>query len=989
MSDETKAWDNSDMKTKAWVIKQAVQSGFSKDLNEIKDMYNYIATMEKVAKDNHKNWGESEDESLLRILNSNDYDYKGYYKKYPQSNANSKTHWNDEFKTVYHPTFSEESTYSGVKSQYNPEGIIGGRWQGNAYIPSEEQLNSRYFNEDRTKNYLKNSPEYLQMPKKKYDDGGPTDENVEYNIFKDPKSFSGRDQHRKSLESFVKNNPKLYGLNTADFVDFLSQIAGLESGYRSKATNNASTYSGYYGLKNGHTFDDDTQHKKAFHHLSKIFKENITKQDIDKASSLGITPAQLLAKYWNQGNRVTNYLYNNIDNEDALGTKISKYGWNVTAPVEYKDLVPEAITDGYIIIENAKSLPNAISRARNKSIDYSDRENSILQLNDSINPLGFVVKKFDPNKLKKGRKVKLMSDDEYAIKQMKEKYFENYNLDNLLNNSYLESIDSIMHLGIPNMLNMRIPQHFNKFNFGGPTDDFGEIMSYYVPDENVFVPDQQYLDAQNYQNKTMIFGLPEIKIPNRDQDKYFYNAYLNFSENNPNLIDGNYAADYSFDMDCTGLQGCARYVTKIFEGANGNSSKQAGVFSDAWKMPKLIEDNGGNIIYNIYDNDFEGISDVSTLKSKTEEKLKANPVNIKNLKIGDVVGIYNPRSTMHTTALKEGTTKNTHVGIVYAFDDDGMPLVRHLVGKTELKDRADDLGNIFNNSKISVVARPKYSNLKPILFEPKSSRFYIENAIPEMIQYMDSIEGAMDIIGQFYPNANMEEVAKAAIAIMKRETNYGTNTISKQLNSGEIKPQVMNTARNIAYKFSNKNKENISSDFSKFKLATLTPDERVVLGINSPEDLNDPNKAGIASLYILSKNYDYFKRYAMQNPRLGLTDDDILNATILSYNQGMHKLYSLGADEQGFPKQEELEALRYLSDYNNKIYDLNSTNYKYLGPLGRFLYEKLEDPNIPYIGSARKEMENTIRYKKDLTYDGGTLPEIIVTDKKPNKKDNH
>lgn len=373
MSDKTTAWDSLSMKDKAFHIKNAVKYGFSKDLNEIKDMYNYIATMEKVAKDNYKNWGESEDKSSRRILNS------------------------------------------------------------------------RYFNEDITRDYLKNSPVYLQLPKKKYDGGGPTDENTEYNIFEDSHSFEARDAHRKSLDAFVKNNPKLYGLNTADFVEFLSQIAGLESGYRSKATNSASTYSGYYGLKNGHTFDVNTQHKKAFQHLASIFKENMTKQDIDKANSLGITPAQLLAKYWNQGNRVTNYLYNNIDNEDALGTKISKYGWNVTAPVEYRDLVPEAITDSYIIIEDARSLPDGIVRARNNSIDYSNREKSILQLNDSINPYGFMVKKFNPNTLQKGQKVKLMSDDERKRKLLVKKLMDSFNVDSLLNNPYSKYINNIMN----------------------------------------------------------------------------------------------------------------------------------------------------------------------------------------------------------------------------------------------------------------------------------------------------------------------------------------------------------------------------------------------------------------------------------------------------------------------------------------------------------------------------------------------------------------
>jgi hypothetical protein len=97
---------------------------------------NYYQIMERVAKENNPKWNEfrrkhgdrelSEDEELLRVLNDNTYDYKGYYTKYPHSAANADTHWTDEFKTVYHPTFSVYSRYSGEKSQYNPYGVLGG-----------------------------------------------------------------------------------------------------------------------------------------------------------------------------------------------------------------------------------------------------------------------------------------------------------------------------------------------------------------------------------------------------------------------------------------------------------------------------------------------------------------------------------------------------------------------------------------------------------------------------------------------------------------------------------------------------------------------------------------------------------------------------------------------------------------------------------------------------------------------------------------------
>lgn len=104
----------------------------------------YIDIMEKVAEDNYKRWGfNNSDEALIHALNDNTYNYREYYNKYPNSNANALTHWTDEFKTVYHPTFSNESIYSGKKSQYNPQGLVGGHWDKETFIPASWQKNKK------------------------------------------------------------------------------------------------------------------------------------------------------------------------------------------------------------------------------------------------------------------------------------------------------------------------------------------------------------------------------------------------------------------------------------------------------------------------------------------------------------------------------------------------------------------------------------------------------------------------------------------------------------------------------------------------------------------------------------------------------------------------------------------------------------------------------------------------------------------------------
>lgn len=100
----------------------------------------YYNIMEGVAERNYRNWGfPNSDAALLHTLNNNTYNYRGYYNKYPKGDGNAKDHWPDDFKTVYHPSFSNESIYSGKKSQYNPKGLKGGYWIGETFMPANYQ----------------------------------------------------------------------------------------------------------------------------------------------------------------------------------------------------------------------------------------------------------------------------------------------------------------------------------------------------------------------------------------------------------------------------------------------------------------------------------------------------------------------------------------------------------------------------------------------------------------------------------------------------------------------------------------------------------------------------------------------------------------------------------------------------------------------------------------------------------------------------------
>ena len=146
-----KQWNELSMKEKHDIIRESVSKGIH-SLDDIKAYYdNYykddIHQLQEGGERNYQTW-----KSLiakykgLDIDNDNTYDYEGYYNAYPNEawdmlNDNPEAHFTDEFKTVYHPTFSNESSYSGkVNMQFNPYGKLGGTWTaGDVFIPAYNQ----------------------------------------------------------------------------------------------------------------------------------------------------------------------------------------------------------------------------------------------------------------------------------------------------------------------------------------------------------------------------------------------------------------------------------------------------------------------------------------------------------------------------------------------------------------------------------------------------------------------------------------------------------------------------------------------------------------------------------------------------------------------------------------------------------------------------------------------------------------------------------
>lgn len=125
----------------------------------------------------------STDEVYADMLNDPTYNYKTFYDLQPYMaermlTADPNAHFTDIGKTMYHPTFSNESAYSGWISDYNPFGITGGSWNedGTEYTPSMSQL-ANYWNYNRTRDYLDHAEDHpvkINLPEYYTGKGGPS-----------------------------------------------------------------------------------------------------------------------------------------------------------------------------------------------------------------------------------------------------------------------------------------------------------------------------------------------------------------------------------------------------------------------------------------------------------------------------------------------------------------------------------------------------------------------------------------------------------------------------------------------------------------------------------------------------------------------------------------------------------------------------------------------------------------------------------------------
>lgn len=417
---------------------------------------------------------------------------------------------------------------------------------------------------------------------------------------------------------------------------------------------------------------------------------------------------------------------------------------------------------------------------------------------------------------------------------------------------------------------------------------------------------------------------------------------------------------------------CAAWVTKKYDVVTGDQSRQCGVFGNAWTMLKNIEDHGGTMLFNIYNNeDFDNVTDARSLKRATEKNIRNVNMNFKDLQAGDVVGIYVPSSSHHIDVLDGGTTYNTHVGIVVDVED-GVPIIEHNISGRVRREKATNLtGSVYGKTAITVAARPRQGEaVRGVMdFQDiKSNLKYPEKYKNELMdEYVDALASSKDLYKNIFPTVDLNFVEKAAIAITKRETNFMTrkqSDVKKDFNS--IADMASAHLRSAWLWATDTPEESRSRDLTKMKFSSLPMNYRTAIGLTDPEQLDeDPTIAGRAVMLFLAKNYEYFSRLAQENPKLGLTKEDIENATILSYNIGLGKLSSLGFNPDGSFNPDELLYLRVSANPKIRERNMSATNWKHLSKigmegLGEFLYTNTsayENGIKPYLASAREQID--------------------------------
>lgn len=220
---------------------------------------NLYSWMDKLADKKAQDWTKAPMKPLdpalveMQMLNDPTYNYETFYNLQPfmaerMLQADPDAHFTDIGKTMYHPTFSDESAFSGYVNDFNPLGIIGGHWNegGTEYTPSMSQLQN-YFNYNVTSDYLNRNE---RRP-------------VKINL---PKYQTGKNG-KNPMSSFITDiGPLVYqGLKSRDVqnisnaYNYMMRQLAMESGYGGTKYRNSHNYGGVMSKGKLKQFESDQQ----------------------------------------------------------------------------------------------------------------------------------------------------------------------------------------------------------------------------------------------------------------------------------------------------------------------------------------------------------------------------------------------------------------------------------------------------------------------------------------------------------------------------------------------------------------------------------------------------------------------------------------------------------------------------------------------------------------------------------------------------------
>jgi hypothetical protein len=384
---------------------------------------------------------------------------------------------------------------------------------------------------------------------------------------------------------------------------------------------------------------------------------------------------------------------------------------------------------------------------------------------------------------------------------------------------------------------------------------------------------------------------------------------------------------------------CAAGMCQILEGNQVLTDALGVKFKDAWDIfENMTESKNSDSIFNIYDDKaFDNVSSVEDLKRITKEVKRKKQTTEGDYQIGDIVGLYWDGSSHHNETLSS-KTHNTHSGFVSDIVD-GVPIITHNVNGNVRQQPYNELVTAWirrPNENLDIKSQYNVDGIEEMQFDSSgiqnlAFRYSGTDVDDKVVYEGERLEQLENIFKRVQFNANKipkilnssvdsKWLESTVIGITGVETGVGKSVPRTVEDYGKF--------RNLVYDAKGKKDEDVSLGIGKTKFNSLDSFAKEYFDIKSVDDLAEDSKGIDAVTYMITKNYELFKDYAKTYPQLGLTETDIRNMTILSYNQGASRLLKTGRVDDDRSAQEEVQALREL--YDATLLDITSTNYKHV-----------------------------------------------------------